>query len=432
MNTLMEGLAKLPEQIFGREGAGPNHGFTENIVLNQGNADGQQSAGQEPAVGKMMGFSQQLMEILFGEGTQAASSNPEMQSMGAADANGEVVLLLDEATAGQTAEAGNAATGQAAETGSAATGQMAETGAAEAGQIAEAGNAATGQAAETGSAATGQTPVSSVLTGEGQSNLTSLLQEFSGAVENEQLLPNGQLNTSLSAGEMLQQIMKSVEESKNLSGDAMKKLFSSKEYKGLLKQAMTEQWTLTPEQLKEEGAVKELYQRLSRQMAQLQQVLSQAGKEGASLAKTAQSVQSNLEFMNQLNQAYTYVQLPLKLQNQNAHSDLYVYTNKKNLRDKNGELTALLHLNMEHLGSTDIYVKLKGTAVHTDFYLADDASYRLVAGYTGALVERLKQKGYQCEVKVENRRKEQDFVQDFLEQERPAGKLHRYSFDVKA
>lgn len=457
MNTLMEGLAKLPEQMFGKEGAGVNGGFTENIVLNQGNVDTSQAAMQDPAAGKIMGFQQQLMEILFGEGTQSgqeaagqetqtaqgsltgqeaqlSSSNPVALNLLSGDMKGEAVLLQNEAAAaGSAAEAGSAA-GQTAEAGSAAeagsmAGQTAEAGSM-AGQTAEAGSA-TGQMAEAGNAA-GQTNVGSILTGEGQSNLTSLLQEIPGAMQNEQLLPNGQLNPSLSAGEMLQQIMKSVEESKNLSGDVLKKLFFSKDYKGLLKQAMMEQWTLTPEQLKEDGAVKELYQRLSRQMAQMQQALSQAGKEGAALAKTAHSVQSNLEFMNQLNQAYTYVQLPLKLQNQNAHSDLYVYTNKKNLRDKNGELTALLHLDMEHLGSTDIYVKLKGTAVHTDFYLEDDASYRLIAGYTNALTERLEQKGYQCEVNVENRRKEQDFVQDFLEQEKPAGKLHRYSFDVKA
>ena len=120
------------------------------------------------------------------------------------------------------------------------------------------------------------------------------------------------------------------------------------------------------------------------------------------------------------------------MRNQNAHSDLYVYTNKKNLREKGGELSALLHLDLDHLGSTDIFVKLKGTAVQTEFYLEDEASYRLIAGFTDRLVEQLQNKGYQCEVKVENRQKQQDFVEDFLEREKPNGKLHRYSFDVKA
>ena len=277
-----------------------------------------------------------------------------------------------------------------------------------------------------------QPPIDAVLSREQQGNLANMLKGFPGAAGNEQLLPQGQLNTSLSAGELLQQIMKSLDNGGNLNGNEVKKLFSSREFKGLMKQAMTEQWMLRPEQLKEEGAVKELYQRLTRQMTELQQALSQAGKEGTALARTAQSVQSNLDFMNQLNQIYTYVQLPLKLQQQNAHSDLYVYTNKKNLRDKEGELSALLHLDLEHLGSTDIYVKMHGSSVQTDFYLADDLSFRLIGNFTEQLVERLKEKGYSCEVNVENRKLKKNTVQDFLEQEKPAGKLHRYSFDVKA
>lgn len=280
--------------------------------------------------------------------------------------------------------------------------------------------------------AASQSPIDSVLTKDQQGNLAAMLKGFPSAGQQGELFTQGQLNTSLSASELLWQIMGAIEQGGNPDSGAVKKLFSSEEFKGLMKQAMEEQWMLTPEQLKEEGAVKELYQRLSRQMAELQQTLTQTGKEGAALAKTAQSVQSNLEFMNQLNQAYTYVQLPLKLRQQNAHSDLYVYTNKKNLREKEGDLSALLHLDLEHLGSTDIYVKMHGTAVQTDFYLADELSFRLILGLTGQLAERLEQKGYTCEIKVANRKPQKNTVQEFLEQEKPQGKLHRYSFDVKA
>ncbi len=257
-----------------------------------------------------------------------------------------------------------------------------------------------------------------------------MLKAIPGMAENAQLFSDGQLNTMLSSAEMLQQIMKTAAGSGK--PESTQKLFLSKEYKALLKQAMAEQWTLTPEQLKEEGAVKEFYQRLNRQMAQLSQFLSQAGKEGSALADTARSLQGSLDFMNQLNQMYAYVQLPLKLQNQNAHSDLYVYTNKKKALDRENGVTALLHLDLDHLGATDIYVKLMGTSVQADFYLEDAVACRLLEQFSDQLSERLEQKGYQCQVQVENRKKEQDFVQDFLEQERPAGKVRRYSFDVKA
>lgn len=445
MNRLMEGIAELPGQIFGAQGEG--------------------AAGQVP--GALLGFQQQILEILLGHGGQSGEAQVgDMQNQVNANSNtaegmldnsnlaaGEVQTGIGNSTAEgviggpQNLSGENLVQQQGSFSSTAQETVISNNSGANAAQAAdvlaqgqnivdaktadvlrEGQNAAAIKEGLTGERqSTGQ-----ILSREQQGRLTSLLQEFSGARANEQLLPNGRLNTNLSAGELLEQIMKSLQNSKEYNSASVQKLFFSEEYKGLMKQAMADQWLLTPEQLKEEGAVKEMYQRLSRQMTELQQTLAQAGKEGTALAKTAQSVQSNLDFMNQLNQVYTYVQLPLKLQNQNAHSDLYVYTNKKNLRDKQGELTALLHLDMDHLGSTDIFVKLMGAAVQTEFYFESEASCRLISGFSEELVKRLQEKGYSCEVKVENRKKPQDFVQDFLKREKPSAKLHRYSFDVKA
>lgn len=439
LQNLMEGLANLPEQLFGQEG----QGLTENFTLGgSGQNPATAGAGQNPAAagvgqnpaagagqqtGRIPGIQQQIMEILLGNSTQAEGAgaaggqtetvNPDLQNPVSQNPASQGTGVLESLTGAAQAES-------QAQVQAKAESQVQVQ--AQAGVPPEAPESAGKE-----SGAQAQNSINQILTGEQQENLASMLKE-SGAAENQQLLPQGRLNANLSAGEFLQQMMKALESSEYGEAGAMKKLFSSKEVKNLMKQAMTEQWMLTPEKLKEEGAVKELYQRLNRQMSELQQVLSQAGKEGSALAKTAQSVQNNLDFMNQLNQVYTYVQLPLKLQQQNAHSDLYVYTNKKNLREKEGDLSALLHLDMEHLGSTDIYVKMHGQSVQTDFYLADEKSYRLIAGFTDKLAERLEQKGYSCEIKVENRKLQKDSPREFLEQEKPAGKLHRYSFDVKA
>ncbi len=456
MLSLMEGLAELSEQAFGKEGIGQGPNSLENIMLFP-DGQGQAGAGQGQGTGasQVLGFQQQLLEILLGGNSTAQGPESLLQEGGGQQAGTvpDAVLLgqsgegvLDAGIGNQSGEAVlNAGLNQPGEgvldagNGSQVSGQ--ESTAGNGGQSGEAvlntGNGsqpgeAVQNAGNGSQAGEALSSINKTLSQEQQTSLAKLLQEIPGARDNGQLLPNGRLNASLSAGELLQQIMASVEHTENLDGGILKKLFTSKEYKGLLKQAIADQWFLSPENLKEEGAVKELYQRMSRQLEQIQQALSQAGKEGAALSKHAQSLQSNIEFMNQMNQAYTYAQLPLKLRGQNAHSDLYVYTNKKNLRDKGGELSALLHLDLDHLGSTDIFVKLKGTAVQADFYLENDASYRLIFGNTDQLVERLRERGYQCEVKVENRPRQQDFVEDFLEHDKPSGKLRRYSFDVKA
>lgn len=419
MRELMEGLPEMAEQLYANEQG--------NVSL-QGNAQ------------PLLHFQQQIVGILVGAQTGADGSAQAAisaaQTMGAS-----VEMAQNEAMANLSVSQVDAAEGviihQDLTQEESGAGTQAQNESGLAGRLQnewmEEGISAGTKETENfvGKAVAGN--LNQILSSGQQANLTSLLQEFSGAVENKILFQNGQLNPELTAGELLQQIVASVENSENYTSAAMQKLFFSDEYKEVLKRAMEEQWLTTPENLKEEGAVKELYQRLGKQMEQLQQVLSQTGTgQGTALAKSAQGVQSNLEFMNQLNQMYTYVQLPLKLQNQNAHSDLYVYTNKKSLLEKDGELTALLHLDMEHLGATDIYIKMLGTSVETTFYLENNDSCDVILSHMDALQEKLEKKGYQCKIDVENREKQQDFVEEFLEREKPIGKFRRYSFDVKA
>ena len=167
--------------------------------------------------------------------------------------------------------------------------------------------------------------------------------------------------------------------------------------------------------------------------SQLEDALKEAGVTKTRFPETAAEVRGNIEFMNQLNQAYTYVQVPLKMSGQNANGELYVYTNKKNLRDPDAELSAFLHLDLEHLGSTDVSVKMQHRNVKTNFYMADDASYDLVEKYLPILEQKLKDKGYQCTITMTKEEKKVSFGDDFLRKDMPqTGTLHRYSFDVRA
>jgi hypothetical protein len=140
--------------------------------------------------------------------------------------------------------------------------------------------------------------------------------------------------------------------------------------------------------------------------------------------------------MNEVNQLYNFVQIPLKMNGQNANGDLYVYTNKRTAGEKDGELTAFLHLDMEHLGSTDVYVKMKGKAVDTNFSFSDDKSFELVQKYLPILDAKLTALGYHATITVDGEEKQMDFVEDFLKKDLPggggAGVVHRYSFDVRA
>ena len=208
---------------------------------------------------------------------------------------------------------------------------------------------------------------------------------------------------------------------------------TSDAYKSLLRNGMEQQWLIRPEELKQEKKISQLYEKLEQQMKQVEDALKEAGVTKTRFPDTAAEVRGNIEFMNQLNQAYTYVQVPLKLSGQNVNGELYVYTNKKNLRDPDAELSAFLHLELEHLGSTDVSVKMQHRNVKTNFYMADDASYDLVEKYLPILEQKLKDKGYQCTITMTKEEKKVSFGDDFLRKDMPqTGTLHRYSFDVRA
>lgn len=239
-------------------------------------------------------------------------------------------------------------------------------------------------------------------------------------------------SSDMTAKQLLNEVKTLLTDEKNLSDGAVKRLFSGKAYQQVLRSALEEEWLLKPQDITDSDKVNEFYARLGKQMNQLQQILSgETGNNPA--AQAAADIEHNISFMNVLNQTYTYVQIPLKLANQNTQGDLYVYTNKKNLKDANGELSAFLHLDLEHLGSTDVSVKMLGKSVTTKFYLSDDAAYRLVAENVPVLEQRLMEKGYNCKIDVENDANKVDFVEDFLQKDKPVGGMvHRYSFDMRA
>lgn len=241
------------------------------------------------------------------------------------------------------------------------------------------------------------------------------------------------LDKNLTVSDFLRTVSQLLSENNGMASQSIQKLFGSDAYKSLLRNVMEQQWLIQPEALKQEKKISQLYEKLEQQMRQVEDALKEAGVTKTRFPETAAEVRGNIEFMNQLNQAYTYVQVPLKMSGQNVNGELYVYTNKKNLRDPDAELSAFLHLDLEHLGSTDVSVKMQHRNVKTNFYMADDASYDLVEKYLPVLEQKLKDKGYQCTITMTKEEKKVSFGDDFLRKDMPqTGTLHRYSFDVRA
>lgn len=216
--------------------------------------------------------------------------------------------------------------------------------------------------------------------------------------------------------------------------ESISRLFSGKEFQQAIKNEMIKQWLLTPEDVGKEHKAEELYEKLNSQLSRFRQTLNQSVGADTSLARSVSNLSGNIDFMNQMNQMFTYIQLPLKLQSQEANGELYVYTNKKNLAKKDGEVSALLHLDMEHLGSVDVYVSMKDTKVSTQFRLKDDSALDLIAGHIDLLNERLNKRGYTMNASFVKKGEEEtgSVMEEILKQDKNISILSGYSFDARA
>ena len=246
--------------------------------------------------------------------------------------------------------------------------------------------------------------------------------------------PGSESLKGLDSAGQLQRILAWIDQGQ-VSKEELSELFGKRDFQELLQNAVRKQWFISPQEVEDKQKLEELYERIDRQMSKLQDIFAGAGHKDSPVVRQMADTRNNISFLNQLNQAYNYVQIPLRMANQNATGDLYVYTNRKNLIKKDGEISAHLHLEMEHLGTTDVFVKLNAKKLSTNFVMEDEKSLELVMDHIDILTDRLQKKGYEVDVQVkENPDKEQQamFMQEVMGQQQPLqSAVSRYSFDVK-
>lgn len=261
---------------------------------------------------------------------------------------------------------------------------------------------------------------------------TGLVQEAASKMQEQKLINP----RSMSQEQLLKELFRQLEQA---GGDkvALTKLVHSDAFKAGLREFLQRELLLRPESADKEQ-VQNMYQRLGKQLSAIAEALTQAGQEQSALGRTVQNMSQNIQFLNQMNSMYAYIQLPLKLSEGNAHGELYVYSNKRHLADREGEVSALLHLDMEHLGPIDVHVRMKDTNVSTQFFLKDDAMLDFLKEHMDLLTERLQKRGYSMSygMIVRGEEKKADgrnlTFQELIHDNSNIPTLVNYSFDVRA
>lgn len=197
---------------------------------------------------------------------------------------------------------------------------------------------------------------------------------------------------------------------------------------------LLDSWSLRPEDVESPKKVEQLYQKLGRQLKGFADALGENGQSGSQVYQAVSNLSRNVDFLQQINQTYAYIQLPLHLrQGEHKTGELFVYTNKKNLAKRDGQVSALLHLDMEHLGPVDVYVAMQDVKVSTKFYVQNDAILDYLESNMDVLTQRLKKRGYDCNCETTLRTELQHTAQAMapLLKTESSVPIARYAFDVR-
>lgn len=217
-------------------------------------------------------------------------------------------------------------------------------------------------------------------------------------------------------------------------------MWDNKAFTKLMGKELQKAWLLKPSEVESGKNVTEFYNRLNTQVNSIISSMAQSLSESSGLMQSLQQFQENVDFLNQLNQFMPYVQLPLKMNGQSATGDLYVYADKRSLAAGKDTVSAALHLDMQYLGHTDVFVKMQDKNVSTEFCLENEETLDFIAEHMDMLSERLERRGYHLTSEMKVRDVPSSLKEDIL----PVGKVKSsadegsgtaigiYRFDVRA
>lgn len=275
------------------------------------------------------------------------------------------------------------------------------------------------------------------MTEEQLTDLTKRLQDMHFDAQTIQTLYT-QSDTTMQLVNHLQALVAGAADKSMIDAETMKAFFMSDGMKELLEAAVKEKFTLNPEKMQYPQEVSDLYKGIYEKMERLMQQMSgHTGSFGQHLSESAKGMQERIDFLQNLSNLFPYAQIPVRMEGRDGNADLFVYMNKKRMQEKKEDVSALLHLDMEYLGPTDVHVSLRGTMVHTKFYVEDEESAKIIDAHMTQLEQAIAENGYSLTNEVIMREPtlhpetEKNAVVKEMFGDDIEKRVKRYSFDVR-
>ncbi len=245
-----------------------------------------------------------------------------------------------------------------------------------------------------------------------------------------------QIQMTLRISDSQEELLKNMIQTLSANGSsetAIRNILDSNEFKKLFSDVIKKNWSLNPKDMKDAKEIEDLYNKIIKQSRAFEDAVSSKGGDAKNFNQNFQNMRQNMQFMEQLNNQMIYAQMPLKLSNQNANSELYVYADKRKLMEKKDGISVMLHLDMDHLGTTDVKVTLTGTNVNARFYLNDQQSVDIVTDNMEQLARQLADRGFSLTNEVVKRQPQDSInkVVDEIIDENAERSIKRYTFDAR-
>lgn len=235
------------------------------------------------------------------------------------------------------------------------------------------------------------------------SELKSLLSNDNNSEKDTNINANSKNSDSTNLN-ALDKALEVFDKIKGMSPDKMSQPNIIRHIKNDLSTILSNKVLMEPDEVANKETVKDYYSKTYELFSKLEQLLHSEGKidSESAVLKNINSVRNNISFMNDINDMFNYVQLPLKMADSQSNGDLYVYRRNKgkNLSEENESLTALLHLSMETLGNMDIFLKLENDKLSTRFCLEKEEMIDFIEEHIDELNIRLINKGYNIDTSV--------------------------------
>ena len=235
-----------------------------------------------------------------------------------------------------------------------------------------------------------------------------------------------------SEGNLFQNMIHTLQTS-SLPDAALQNFFQDASLKDLMSEIVKKAFSVDPKKMKDPKEIDDLYETILKNTRSFEDAVASHGGNTKGFQQSFQNMRQNMQFMEQLNHQMIYAQMPVRLSNKQTNSELYVYADKRKLQQKKDGISVMLHLDMDHLGATDVKVTLTGSNVHARFYLNDQDSVDIVADNMNTLAKQLADRGFSLTNEVVKRQPQESInkVVDEVIDENAEKSIRRYTFDAR-